>query len=484
MKSIIPLFCCLWLSVSSAATTPASLKISQARLLVPTLSVYLDVRDSDGRHLPSVDAEALHATVDNVALKIEAVRSLEQMDEGMAYIFLIGVSRSLETRQFEKTREILLHWISETGSLDRIAIISFSNPVNLVSDFTNDYSQLKTTVQSLQTQGSQNLLHEGLLQAMKLARRADASLPGRRVIIVLTDGIDDSVDGPTQDMVMRQIESDHTPIYALVLKPAQTTQRHELGINALKLFAQASGGDYLKVGEQFLELLDAGLRHNMHATPVALLNCQACPADGSLLHLQISLNQGNSVLSDEMDLRALPPPAVLPPSTTPGVWPSKEAQIDIRNPSWSTGFWVVIVLMLAATAYLWRDELQRRAPRMPQNGRRPSTGQSQTHLPTAPHLMRVRLTILNQGGAGESHDLDFTEQAVIGRGAGLALSIPDDPDIAIHHCVLIRQDSALVILDLDSSGGTLVNGVPIEGCHHLVYGDVIGLGQTKLRVLF
>jgi pSer/pThr/pTyr-binding forkhead associated (FHA) protein len=59
----------------------------------------------------------------------------------------------------------------------------------------------------------------------------------------------------------------------------------------------------------------------------------------------------------------------------------------------------------------------------------------------------------------------------------------DDPAVAPYQCMLDRTDDMVVLWDLKTGHGTLVNDVPITRAS-LTPGDKLTLGRTDLVVLF
>jgi hypothetical protein len=56
----------------------------------------------------------------------------------------------------------------------------------------------------------------------------------------------------------------------------------------------------------------------------------------------------------------------------------------------------------------------------------------------------------------------------------------DDPNVSRRHAQVRREGDAIFVVDLGSTNGTRVNGVPVRE-HRLVAGDVISVGITALR---
>ena len=77
------------MSVASAGMPPASLKLNQARLIMPALFAYLDVRDANGKQMVDFSTGQLSASLGERTLPVEQVQPFDKTGEGVAYIFLV-----------------------------------------------------------------------------------------------------------------------------------------------------------------------------------------------------------------------------------------------------------------------------------------------------------------------------------------------------------------------------------------------------------
>ncbi len=73
------------------------------------------------------------------------------------------------------------------------------------------------------------------------------------------------------------------------------------------------------------------------------------------------------------------------------------------------------------------------------------------------------------------------QPTLVGRAADADVKL-DDPFISDRHVRFDRLASRLVIEDLGSTNGTVVNGLPVVGRRALDRGDVIRIGQTIMEV--
>ncbi len=81
--------------------------------------------------------------------------------------------------------------------------------------------------------------------------------------------------------------------------------------------------------------------------------------------------------------------------------------------------------------------------------------------------------------AGTSLALDAI--ATIGRDVNNAIVV-DDQFVSAEHAILTFRGRAWYVEDLGSTNGTFVNGAPVEGVVPLGFGDVIQVGQVRLRL--
>jgi pSer/pThr/pTyr-binding forkhead associated (FHA) protein len=131
---------------------------------------------------------------------------------------------------------------------------------------------------------------------------------------------------------------------------------------------------------------------------------------------------------------------------------------------------VVLYAFLAAViAAIWRDlrAADGRSDRSPEESTVPGG----------------RLRVLNGEDAappaGEAFAL--TEHMTLGRAADNTITLPDTYASA-YHARLDRRDGEWWLTDLDSRNGTRLNDVPLGKPVPLADGDVIGIGQMKLRL--
>ncbi len=116
-------------------------------------------------------------------------------------------------------------------------------------------------------------------------------------------------------------------------------------------------------------------------------------------------------------------------------------------------------------AVIWRDL------------RRPAAGEAESGRPVG------QLVVLS--GGPDSHlpgqVLPLYQETTLGRSGDNAIVLADG-FVSMHHARISFRNGEWWLADLDSRNGTWVNGERISGEVPIKPGDVIGIGQAKLKL--
>jgi hypothetical protein len=83
--------------------------------------------------------------------------------------------------------------------------------------------------------------------------------------------------------------------------------------------------------------------------------------------------------------------------------------------------------------------------------------------------------------AASGRVFDVNAELTIGRAAGCGISLPEDTFVSNVHARVFERDGDVLVEDLGSTNGTLVNGAPLVAAFQLRKGDRIQVGQTVLE---
>jgi pSer/pThr/pTyr-binding forkhead associated (FHA) protein len=96
--------------------------------------------------------------------------------------------------------------------------------------------------------------------------------------------------------------------------------------------------------------------------------------------------------------------------------------------------------------------------------------------PSALHRLRI------SGPGGGERIVELAGTTTIGRAADNGIVL-DDTQVSRCHVMLLVQDAEVLLLDMESSNGTSVNGAPAlpDEPVRLTDGDVVVIGRVLLR---
>jgi Mg-chelatase subunit ChlD len=493
---------CLGFSTTSAGAQEAtSVRISQAYVDVPDITLFFGARDASGTFVPSVQPKQVSVSAGATDMSVESVTPFSETDRGVAHIFLVDVSKSLRPEQHRRIRTAIDEWIGGFGSEDQGALVTFGSEVDVAKDFTADASALQASVDSLRPSDDFTKLNAGLVQALELGRRRDPDLPKQRAIIVLSDGKDDVRGGMTRGEVRERMRVDRTPIYAIGYARSPVTEEDEKALDALGTLARTSGGQFVEAGAETITETFEDLRERIEEVHVAELSCTACEADGTVRQLRAQLTSGENVMAGGLRVRmqsTIPSGTTTPPDTSAP--PDTTAPQDTSNPDgedsesfveaasgffvtlpwWGYGIGALLLVALATGIYLyaWRREDEEPEP-APQP--KPKMKTDPEPEPPEPKGTPLHFEAVGRQGGG-AYEAHIADRIVVGRSQDCDVVVSGDKEASRQNSEIMREDGELYIRDLDSQNGTLVNGVPISGSYRLEDGDRILIGRTELRI--
>lgn len=477
---------------------PVSLSVSQVWIDGAKVSAYLYPRGQDG--LPAaVPSPVVTANVNGQAI---AASSVTPFKEGVAYILLVDVSKSMRPEQFEDLRKAMQKFASGVSAQDRMAIVAFGNDVQVLQDFTADGKVLSDKLGELKPTGDQTKLYLALSRALELGQRMDAALPQRRAIVVLSDGKDEGSGLSVEDL-LNTIRSARIPIYSLGSSRLKEPEKKQY-LDLFRRIAVNSGGDYFEVTGSFAESYDT-IRKSVLGVLLAQFDCSQCARSGKPETWTFSLKAGEKVLTASTEIAlaaagsgaAVEAPTPSPQPTPPPVHPFRRA-----GPWVGGGFWVVLIAVLAARRRKKKkiqqaeQQAAQEIPFMPAPvpfapvndpppplALAPPVPAPAPAATPAPQGIPIKLFVMRGQQRDAVHELHLARPTTFGSGPSCGFSLPKERSLAAQQFELSYGNQRVLIRDLSGNSTTTVNGVPIHGSHPLNHGDVIGAGGAEFRLL-
>lgn len=501
------------LLVAAMATNSAhAVQISQVADRAPDLAVFLKAASARPAAVAaSQSAATTSAALGSTPLRLKSAASWDPAS-GVSMVVALDVSASIGVANFNAVKRDLVALLGGLPARSQVALLAIGAEVRTVQSF-GPVSAITAALDTLVPDSPETALYEAVLAAQEMASRAAPNLPLRRIVLVLTDGIDDSRHGFGREEALKKIVEGDAPVFSLALAPARPAVEQREAIKSLAEISRASGGAFVQstpgnaAGNLKLLLAEA-LRAQL-----LTLDCGACARDGVLRTLQISVQQKDATSSDSRGLRLLAsqqPVPVLAASTPPSnslpgmqIQPQPKAEVPVHfslslsllNP-WQ---WALVLAAAVAAVVLGlrlrhsgkeKIGVKTDAPKTDvktdvdplKSGSTPGKGPVIVVIHAGARQKDGLPVMLDVAGQGRMQIRVGAAEVVFGRAKKADVSIERDPESSSRHAALYRLKGALILRDLGSSNGTYLNGTRIVRPEPIQDRDLVRIGRTEVRV--
>jgi len=220
----------IWPMPSSADGT--TMRITQFDLSgYPHTRAYLSIQAPDGSLVRGVTAPEISLQENGRSLSIEEfIPAIEEKGRFCAALVL-DKSGSMEGEKIQKARDSVETFLKLMEPGDQAVLIPFSDRVDASGDLTGDREGLLRALAGIRADG-----HTALFDAIITGVEKIKARPGRRTVIVLTDGKANRGRYDIGDAIKKGVQ-ENTSIYIIGLGEDVRTER-------LEKIAQSSGGRY------------------------------------------------------------------------------------------------------------------------------------------------------------------------------------------------------------------------------------------------
>lgn len=513
------------LLVAAAVVQPAhAVQISQVADRAPDLAVFLKTDSAPPAAAAASQTAAAIAAARSVPTSVALgstplrLKSAAPWDpaSGVSMVVALDVSASIGAVNFTTVKRNLAALLSGLPAGSQVALLAIGAEVRTVQAF-GPASATTAALDALVPDSPETALYEAVVAAQEMASRAAPGLPLRRIVLVLTDGIDDSRHGFGREEALKRIVEGDAPVFALGLVSVRPAAQQREAIKSLAEISRASGGAFVQstagnAGGSLNLLLADALRAQL-----LTLDCSACARDGVLRTLQVSVQQKDGTSSDSRGLRLLagqqqpaPAPAqgasaassVSPASPSLRIEPHLTLPVRISltlallNP-WQWALVLAVVVAAIALALWARHAFQSKAevktdpPEIEVNtdvdpsgsGPEPDAGGLGIAVIHVGARQKDGLPVmLDVAGQGRMQIRVGVSEVVFGRAKNADVSIERDPESSSRHAALYLLKGVLMLRDLKSSNGTYLNGTKIVRPEPVQDRDLVRIGRTEVRV--
>jgi uncharacterized protein YegL len=172
---------------TAQAGEPASVQITQFDLgEFPWVRAYLSCIDANGKPVRGLTSKNITLTENNYPVLIDGMQmtGANGLREPLSFAIVLDRSESMTGEKIERAKESVLRFISLMEPGDRAVLIAFSDNVDTLESLTGSKDILRQAVSTIEPRGH-TALYDGIVRGVESVM----AVPGRKAVIVLTDGI-------------------------------------------------------------------------------------------------------------------------------------------------------------------------------------------------------------------------------------------------------------------------------------------------------
>ena len=180
------------------------------RVSTSLVTVPVSVSDRQGRFIPDLRRDDFHILEDGVE---QEVAFFETADKPFTVALVLDMSDSARLKS-KDIQDAAVAFLGQLRPEDRVLVIAFDSNVNVLTEATGDRARAEAAIRRAQSGGGTSL-YEAVAAAT--GRRLKA-IPGRKAVILFTDGVDTSSKRATYESTLRAAEELDAVVYTIQYK--------------------------------------------------------------------------------------------------------------------------------------------------------------------------------------------------------------------------------------------------------------------------
>lgn len=198
----------------------------------PNVTLYIRVFDVDNQLVQNLTQDQFEVTEDGKKIDIIGFSSVNLST--ITTLLLIDISSSMdEDGKIGGAKEAALTLVNMMRPQDQVGLVVFNTSVTILQDFTSDKEALEGAIRQISAEGS-TAWYDAVITAASQIR----TLSGRKSVILLSDGLDNSSLSSFNDAVY-EAQASGAPVYSIGLGSSGNFDR-----TRLESIAEATGGEF------------------------------------------------------------------------------------------------------------------------------------------------------------------------------------------------------------------------------------------------
>ncbi len=224
------------------------------RLRTRLVNLNVKVLDQFGRTVPNLTKENFEVLEDGVR---QDISHFEPVTAPVSLVLLMDLSGSIRSK-LKEMKKAAKNFVDTLRPEDRVAVAGFTRRFFVVVEFSNDKDGIKKLIDKFKGPDSGTAFYDSLWKALDLFEEIKQT---RKAVVVLTDGVDSSMDDPGEgselafDELIGRIEEEEVTIYPIyfdteyqmvVKEHMSTHEEYAKAREQLQTIADRTGGELYK----------------------------------------------------------------------------------------------------------------------------------------------------------------------------------------------------------------------------------------------
>lgn len=463
--------------------------ISQVVDLGKEMQVFFELQAQGPGGVQGLSSSDLSASLGSEPLPVVKLVPFRDSGEKIAAVLLVDISKSLSEARFNQVREALSAWIDAMVPGETAALVAFGMETKILSDFTDDRKLLKSLVVSLKPTDMETQLNNAIIQANALAGQKNPSISPRRIILVLSDGVNDAPGAATREELRKSVSTGGFPIFAIgYSKPGEKAVEVDKALGPLGQLARESGGALYREAKGNFPEVYASIREKLLQGQALWLDSSKVARDGQVQRLTLTYTSGEKSVSAGKDVRILPLAEAVAASSPDQPAEGVPAEKEKKTPSGLIAGVAVLLVLLCGAFFLLKKKKGEVPEEAPDAFVNVGSAESEKLKAMSGVLAEpVELVFALLGKDGPPIRVSIIDRILLGRDETCQVVLRKDASVSASHCEIFFDagKGGFFITDLGSTNGTRLNGIALEaGVPSLVdKGDVIAMGKTQIQLM-
>ncbi len=438
------------------------------------------------------------------------VTGIDEKEVPMRTLVMLDNSISIPEKARDRIAEVLQNLTADRLVGEEIAITVFSEDITWLTDYTSDYSTLRSAVEKISYQDQETYLTDVLYDLLLSGRIAGEDAVYNR-IIVISDGVDNKSIGYTKEELYTFLRENPIPVYTLGVGTGKNNEQLE---NMFSISRITKAESFLL--DELENTLDVNSILNEDRDILEIkIKPDAELLDGTRKSVKLDFGSGQSLTTEinmpQQENVDKPPKETEQPTPIKQPETGDTAKQSIQQEKQGIGLAVLLMIILAAlmigagiiflVIFFYKKKKKDKTFET-------ITEDALSELVNAENTKYEKTEIVgmnrkNKDGdtfmiwdSDASYNIVLTDvdspyktfqvpiasSVVIGRKEGISdIVINYDRTVSGKHCRIDLKNGRFFIVDLQSANKTFVNNSEILSETELFSGDILKLGNVKLK---